>query len=497
MTMALRGINLAIFIVYSLLLIIPLSDAALILMWLGSVVSTGLLARDLNRSASGWIIAAIVIPYWAAAFLALSARRPANALTAVDNSWLNMDRPTNRMVVCGILFFDTPLKKAALEQTIRNKLLKFDRFNQRVVNRNGFNCWEDDPDFRPEDHLRFHDLPAGAAMRDFHQEVNQLSEQPLDRGKPLWKMDVFQGLDGGSALVIRIHHCIADGIALVRVLLSMTSSEQAAPEAPPKARPSDKDSPFKLMLHTLAGLLAAFPHALKLPDSHSRLKNPLTGKRKTAWSRPMDLERVRTLSKAHNAKINDLVLAATAGALRDYLKTHGSNPDDMTLRVLVPVNLKPLDGEIVLGNRVGFVYVPLPINEDSPERRLNSVKSTMDSIKGGQEAMLSLIFLKLIGAMPPRLQNLIVDALNKNASSTMTNVPGPREPLLFAGEKMTNLIFFGPQSGPMGVGISVFSYSGQLTMGLNADANLIPDPDLLVSLFQSEIDNWPDAPSPG
>ena len=492
MILTLRGINLAIFIAYSLLLL-PLSDPLMLMIWAASIVNTRFLALRLNRSPAAWMVLATIIPFWAAAFLSCASRRPVNALTAVDNSWLNMERPTNKMVVCGVLFFDKPLDQQRLEDTLVNGLLKFDRFKQRVVKVNHFNCWVDARDFRLEDHLSFHELPAEAASEDFHKEVTRLTEQPLDMTKPLWRMDVFQGLDGGSALVVRIHHCIADGIALVRVLLSMTADESNTPTPTPanaSAAPA-RDSHLKVMLHTLVGLLAAFPHALKLPDSESRLKNPLTGKRSTAWSRPLDLEQIRQLCKASNAKINDLVLAATAGALRNYLSEHGSDPDTMTLRVLVPINLKPLDGEIELGNQVGFVYLPLPVDEASPARRLQAVKTAMDSIKGGQEAMLSLVFLKLIGSLPPRLQTVIIDTFNKNASSTMTNVPGPRNPLTFAGETIRNMMFFGPQSGTMGVGISVFSYAGQMTMGLNADANLIPDPDKLVELFLQELENWP------
>lgn len=499
MDLALRGINLALFVAYSLLLL-PLADPLMLMLWAASVINTGVLAARLNRATSAWLVLAVLVPFWAAAFLSFSGRRPLAALTAVDNSWLNMERPTNKMVVCGILFFEKPLQQQALEKTLTEGLLKFDRFKQRVVDINHFNCWDDDPDFRLSDHLAFHNLPAEAAAEDFHQEVTRLTEQPLDMNKPLWRMDVFQGLDGGSALVVRIHHCIADGIALVRVLLSMTSDSSSPPEAPmQKLAPSKdsqlrKDSQLKVMLHTLVGLLAAFPHALKLPDSESRLKNPLTGKRSTAWSRPLPLEKIRSLCQSHQAKINDLVLAATAGALRNYLSQHGSDPDIMTLRVLVPINLKPVDGEIELGNQVGFVYLPLPIHEADPARRLQEVKSAMDNIKGGQEAMLSLIFLKLIGSLPPQLQTLIIDTFNKNASSTMTNVPGPRTPLTFAGETISNMMFFGPQSGTMGVGISVFSYAGQMTMGLNADANLIPDPETLVKLFLEEIESWPDRP---
>ena len=492
MILTLRGISLFCFVIYSLI-VQPLTDPVLMGMWLLSIIATGLLAHHLNRTVAGWVLGAIVIPFWIAAFLALSSRRPENALTAIDNSWLNMERPTNKMVVTGILFFDSPLDKSALETTLQNGLLKFDRFKQRVVTENRYNCWQDDPHFALQNHLSFHQLPEGSSAEDFHQQVNHLAEKSLEMNKPLWHMDVFHGVNGGSALVVRIHHCIADGIALVRVLLSMTKPVNGKEATLESAKTTRKESPLTHLLHSAVGLFAAFPHAFKLPDSHSQLKNPLSGRRATAWSKTMPLEKIRAISKAHQAKINDLVLSATAGALRNYLVDTGADPNHMTLRVLVPINLKPMDGEIELGNQVGFVYLPLPIHEDSPLKRLAAVKQSMDTVKGGQEAMLSLLFLRLIGALPPQLQTWFIDTFNKNASSTMTNVPGPREPLLFAETEIKNLIFFGPQSGTMGVGISVLSYAGQMTMGVNADANLVPDPEKLVALFLSEIENWPEA----
>ncbi|MCG8669621.1 MAG: wax ester/triacylglycerol synthase family O-acyltransferase [Pseudomonadales bacterium] len=494
-TLALRGVCLCYFFLYSLI-DVPFFSAISLFGWLLTIATAGLLAKHMNRSMAAWTLGAIVVPYWAPALLALSHRRPANALTAIDNSWLNMERPTNKMVVCGVLFFDESLEPGSLKETLTNGLLQFDRFRQRVIEISRFNCWVDDKEFDLDNHLNFHKLPEGSDMESFHDRVNHLTEQPLEMTRPLWQMDVFEGLNGGSALVIRIHHCIADGIALVRVLLSMTQplshGEMPSQENPVKQKEHQNDSAFTQMVHLIGGLLAAFPHALKLPDSDSRLKNRLTGERKTAWSAPFDLERVRLLSKAHQGKINDLVLAATAGALREYLKEHGSNPDDMVLRVLVPINLKPIDGDIILGNQVGFVYLPLPIREKTPLDRLQTVKQEMDTIKGGQEALLSLIFLKLIGTLPKQLQSIIIDTFNKNASSTMTNVPGPREPLLFAKSELKNMMFFGPQSGTMGVGISVLSYAGKMTMGLNADKNLIPDPERLVELFLKELEDWPE-----
>ena len=146
----------------------------------------------------------------------------------------------------------------------------------------------------------------------------------------------------------------------------------------------------------------------------------------------------------------------------------------------------------MLGNKVGFVYFPLPIEIDSPIERLLETKARMDNIKGGQEAILSYGFLVLLGLLPKSIQHPLVDLLNNNASTTMTNVPGPKEALSMASSPIQNLMFFGPQSGKMGVGISILSYNGKVTLGVSADENMIPDPGLLVNYFTQEIEEWPE-----
>ncbi|MCG8315698.1 MAG: WS/DGAT domain-containing protein [Pseudomonadales bacterium] len=490
MIIGLRLFSLLGFVLYSLY---SSQNSSLLLncLWLLTVIASVFLANHLNRNLTIWGAVSLCFPFWGAALLSLLSKRPEKVLTAVDNSWLNMERPTNKMVVTGIMFFKSPVDPQALFKTVEQGLLKFERFKQKVVNINHFNSWENDPQFVLSNHIHFHAADEIIDPQGFHKAVDHLTEQPLDFTKPLWQMDLYQGVNGGSALVVRIHHCIADGIALIRVLLSMTTTE--LPQEAPSQKPfsQTKDSPIRQLLQLVVGLLAAVPHALKLPDSDSPLKNPLSGKRKTAWSEPLKLEKIRQLSKENNAKINDVVLAATAGALRTYLSEQGTDPDCMTLRVLVPINLKPMEGEIVLGNQVGFVYLPLPISENNPTARINAVKQSMNQIKGGQEAMLSLLSLKLIGSLPRFLQTMIIDTFNKNASSTMTNVPGPKTPLLFAGQKVENMMFFGPQSGTMGVGISVLSYAGTMTMAINSDANLIPNPNRVTDLFTMEIEKWP------
>ncbi len=461
-----------------------------ILCWLFSPYFAHNLARETNRHAPGWTIASFIVPIWAPALLAILRPKPFGALSLVDNSWFNMERPTNLMMVTGILYFDDQIELEELKNTLSERLLCFDRFHQKVKYIGRFACWVHDSQFDIDHHLSQIELEDPEDPSAFHHLVDRLTATALDFSRPLWKIDIVKLPDGKSAAIFRIHHAIADGIALIRVLLSLTDPVSQVVPASADQRAGSK-RPQSGYLEQMVGFAQAIKKGLMLPDSDTSLKNTLTGKRVTAWSEPIDVEHIKVLSHQHNAKINDMVLAVTAGAIRTYLAANGEDVNHVLIRVLVPINLKPTSGPIELGNKVGFVYLPIPVHLEDPIARLRAVKQSMDEIKGGQEALLSYWFLTLMGALPVRLQHAIIDVLNKNASSTMTNVPGPRHKIQLAGHAIENMMFFGPQSGPMGVGISVLSYAGKMTFAINADANLVSNPQILADFFHQELKNWP------
>jgi hypothetical protein len=436
-------------------------------------------------------VASLLLPFLPALWLT---RRPplgVQALSACDVCWYSMERDINPMVVVSFMFMRKAPDFAALEAILRARLLCFDRFRQVPRRIDGHLCWVDADGFDLNRHL--HEERLSEATDDaFGQRLDALTGEALDFNRPLWDIVVFHNHPRGAAVVIRVHHCLADGIALVRVLLSLTdglappNSDEVAPTPaePGRTRPS--------LPRLMMDLLKAFPRMLMLPDSRTPLKNPLTGKRRTAWSLPIPVATLKAVARHHDCKINDLILAATAGAIRRYLMSQGQVVDGLTFRVLVPVNLRRLDGPIELGNKVGFIYLPLPVGRDKALDRLAEVKATMDRVKSGREALLSYWALCLLGTLPPGLQQGLTDVLNQNASATMTNVPGPRQTITLAGEPITDMGFFGPQSGRMGVGISAFSYNGRLTLGINADAGMIAEPRLLSACFEEDVSAWLD-----
>jgi diacylglycerol O-acyltransferase len=213
--------------------------------------------------------------------------------------------------------------------------------------------------------------------------------------------------------------------------------------------------------------------------------------KRAAWSEPIPLAEVRAAGARAGCTINDVLVAAAAGALRRYLGTRGDEVDGLDgldLRAAVPVNLRPADQAHRLGNRFGLVFLSLPLGVADPRERLAEVKRRMDELKSSLQPVVAFGALAGIGLLPTRLQPLPVQFFGSKASLVLTNVPGPRERLHLAGEPVRRAMFWVPQSGRLGLGISILSYAGEVLVGVAADAGLIPDPQVIVDAFHTEIE---------
>jgi hypothetical protein len=158
------------------------------------------------------------------------------------------------------------------------------------------------------------------------------------------------------------------------------------------------------------------------------------------------------------------------------------------LRALVPVNLRPLEEAWKLGNRFGLVFLDLPLGVRNPIARLYAVRENMRALKGSYQPVLALGLLAAMGAGPRVLQDALLGTLSRNASAVMTNVPGPQQPLYLAGAAIDGLMFWVPQSGDIGLGVSIISYDGKVQFGLVTDAGLCPDPEAIVARFGAEFE---------
>jgi WS/DGAT/MGAT family acyltransferase len=456
----------------------------------------------------------------------------AERMSRVDTAWLRMDNEVNLMMIVGVWLLQPALDYEQLCARVADKLLRYDRFRQKVVQDPIGAQWVEDETFDIHHHVVREKLVRrkGQSERAALQALcGKLATQPLDPARPLWQFHLIDGYEGGSALIVRIHHCIGDGIALISVALSITDGGNDPPARKQRAAGAAADGdwlsdaviqpltdiavkalgmtgegvarsvevlsqPQQLfgslemarVGYQVMGDVAAL--ALMSDDSPTRLKGMPAGDKRVAWNEPLPLDAVKTISKGLNCSINDVLLSCVAGAIGEYLRERGDDPTGQEIRAMVPVNLRPLDKAWQLGNKFGLAPLVLPIGIHNPIERVYAVRQRMAELKGSYQPLLAFAVLAIAGLMIKPVQDAILNLFAKKATAVMTNVPGPAKPLTFCGATIRQTMFWVPASGHIGVGVSILSYAGGVQFGLITDSKLCPDPHAIIERFQPEFD---------
>ena len=454
-------------------------------------------------------------------------------MSAVDTAWLRMDSSKNLMMIVGVYEFDSKLDFARLSDLLRARLVTHRRFRSRVVRDTTGSYWQEVNDFDLSDHLIRTRLPGRGTVSDLKAFVGEVASQPLDESRPLWQMQLIDNYAGGQALVVRIHHCIADGIALIGVLLALTADHGDDVPDPTSRRDRTRANGhwgarlrpltsaavkaigttgnvattvlrgYAAMLDTkgalvdsavgYAGIAARVLKdtaaiAMMPNDNSTSLKGKPSGVKAVAWNEPIAVDDVKAIGKALGCSVNDVLLACVAGAIRSYLMARGERVDGCELRAMVPVNLRDPREWKALGNKFGLVPLLLPIGVENPIARVFEVRRRMGALKTGYTAVVSMALLGAAGFAPRIVQTQALDFLARKASAVMTNVPGPQQALYLAGARVTRLMFWVPQSGDIGIGVSILSYDGGVQFGLIADRALCANPQQIIDRFEPEFE---------
>ena len=228
--------------------------------------------------------------------------------------------------------------------------------------------------------------------------------------------------------------------------------------------------------------------ALMPDDSPTRFKGKPGTSKRVAWSAPISLPEVKAVGRVLGCSVNDMLLSAAAGALRGYLADKGDAVEGVEIRALVPVNLRRPQDQGQLGNRFGLVALELPVGIENPLARLYATRDRMLALKDSMQAPLTLAILGAVGMAPKIAQAKVLDLLASKATAVMTNVPGPQQALYVAGARLRQPLFWVPQSGDIGMGVSILSYDNRVQFGLITDKGLVPDPEQVVARFASEFE---------
>ena len=444
-------------------------------------------------------------------------------MSNADAGWLQMESDTNPMMISGFFEFDQPMNFDRLQASIEHRLLRFERFKQRIVSprlslRRYY--WETDPHFELDSHLHRIALPAPGDLAVLKGVANDLASTPLDLTRPLWQFHLIEGYGETSVLFCRLHHAIADGIALMHVLLSLCDDSADAPWPTPQpvSKPQTAGLTATLlrpasltlsagqalvqegvktlrnprraveMTQTAAGMARSVTRVtLMRPDTRSLLKGQLSVARHMAWSRPLPVDEVKAVGRAAGATINDVIISSLAGALQRYMADKGQNPDGVRMRAMMPVNLRPADeSPEALGNRFGLYAPDLPMHITDPVQRLAAFKRTIDHLKHTPEGFVTRSIVEVCGMTPVEVERLVIRFFTSKTSVVITNVAGPRQRLYLAGNPIRQINFWVPQTAGLGLGVSIFSYMGAIVVGVMANGKLVPDPEAIVDAFEAE-----------
>ena len=400
-----------------------------------------------------------------------------------DAAWLHMEEATNPMVVNGVVQLAAPLP---LERAygLFERMASIPHFRARVVEPAlgvGPPHWEPVADFHLGEHIERVEL-ADATDDTLSAFIGQAVSRLLDLHRPLWHVYLIDRPGMGTTVLYRVHHSIADGFALLAVLLSLCDDDGNVTRDP---TPKQATTPP----HAIIGAAKALGRLVVLPaDPKSLLKGRLGPDKLVAWSRPLALAEIKEAARASSATINDVLVAVAAGAIGRYLARRGECHSALEVRAMVPVNLRTPAASGILDNRFGLVVLGLPVGVRDPAVRVAAVKQRMQQLKATPEAVATHALLGAMGLAPRAVEDRGVTFFGTKSSLVLTNVPGPRVRLSLAGIPVTRIMFWVPQSGRMGLGLSIFSYAGEVTIGVLADKLVIPDPDVLVVDLHAELD---------
>ena len=446
-------------------------------------------------------------------------------LTALDASFLELEEADDGalMHIGAALVFD-PLPGGGtpaigeVREHLEQRLDVLPRYRQKLgAPRTGglaWPSWERDPRFEIDAHVRHATLPSPGDEREFLDWISDFYSHRLDRGRPLWEIVLLDGLaDGRWALVSKTHHCLVDGVGSVDVVDLLLGAEAGAARAvsAPTRRCRTWSSRLGWLPHPPepvgqvagAGVAAARAgaHALMHPREalersrgvidllvrdeliaapRSSLNVPIGATRRIATVH-VELQELQKVRSALGGKVNDVVLCAATGALRELLLERGEDPPRQGLRAMVPVNIRRDGDRGELGNKVSSLFVELPVAEPDPLRRYELVRATAQARKAGGQALAAGAVTGLAELAPPVLHAAIARAMSAKRlfNVTITNIPGSPRRLYAFGAPMVDVVPIVPLAAEHAVAIAAVSYAGGVTFGLYADRATMPDLDVL------------------
>ncbi|ORW31180.1 diacylglycerol O-acyltransferase [Mycobacterium paraense] len=377
--------------------------------------------------------------------------------------------------------------------------------------------WVDDPHFDVARHLHRLALPHPGGDAELFETIAGVMERRLDRERPLWECYLIEGLSGGRwAVLTKIHHCIADGIATTQMLARFSDDAdhrggtfaadiRAAkqPNGPGPSPPRPGFNPLTWVSgigrSALAAASAAEHVALGAAEltaslfsvaPESSLNGPVTTMRRfsAARVRLADLQRV---ARAFDVTLNDVALAAITDSYRKMLLERGERPARNSLRTLVPVSVRPTNHFGVADNQVSAMLPLLPVDEADPVEQLRLVHGRLTRAKASGQREGGSALVSAARNVPFALTawgiRLLARLPQRAVVALATNVPGPRKRQTLLGRRVLEILPVPPIALQLRTGIAMLSYADSFVFGITADYDTAPDIEALAAGIENGV----------
>lgn len=377
-------------------------------------------------------------------------------------------------------------------------------------------AWSNDPDVDLEHHVRHSALPQPGRVRELLALVSRLHSTLLDRQRPLWELHLIEGLDNNRfAVYSKLHHALMDGVSGMRLLQSSLSTDPDDPAVPafwtrrPPRSARGRRNPLvaipKATIQAFAEMAQLTPRMFRIAEQALRsqaatlpgqaprtmLNVRITGSRRYA-AQSYSMEQMRLVAKAAGVTLNDVLLAMSAGSLRQYLLDEGALPDT-PLVAMTPVSLRrDSDGDESSGNAVGAILASLATNEADPAKRLEKIAESTRRAKSVLSGLSQLQVTALsAGVMLPMAVNSIAGLYRWGTlpfNVVISNVPGPKESLYLNGARLSGLYPLSIPTNGQAMNITATSYAGDMGIGLTACRRSVPRVQRMLTTLQSSLD---------
>ena len=414
-----------------------------------------------------------------------------------DDAVWRQDRPSNRHIVNALMVIEGAPDIAKLRQIICDRLVYgkdengeriCPRLTQVIEKHLGWFVWKEDEHFTIEKHVLNWEGNSPKSSEDLEVVVSAISSTPLPQGISPWQFLVVPIIEEDCfGVILRVHHSVADGVALARVFVR--NLFDVPPLAPEPKKFSTKHRFYMWCKTIVVGPFVVLSRTFSRADASKIHDQEPCGKKVVAWSKNFELALVKRLKNMTGTTVNDVMVSCLAGALHDYLKGQENRKVDKIkdITALLTVDVRASTKSVELKNKFSVVFLRLPIVAKNAVDRLLATKQRMDIIKTSAEPFITFVTVRILMMLPEWVSKPLIDFFSSKTSCVISNVPGPQQTLFLGGQKIIEGIFWVPQRANIGVGLSIFSYRGGIRVGVYADKCVIPNPWEVVKGFEKNL----------